>query len=88
MTNDDDKTIIIIRKIPGGWRVLRDKNFGLEKGEVSLATTCDGNLGKVMAIECAKAAATLAMADEIVLEMDADDAVHTRGLIDAKETEK
>lgn len=68
----DDKTVIIIKQTADGWQVNRFKNFGLEKGETVLATLCGGNLGKALAIECAKAAATIGMADEVVLELKND----------------
>lgn len=68
MTND--KVTIIIRQIAGGWAVLRHKTYGTEKGTTTLANTCGGAIGKALAIACAKQAAGLCMADEVILEMD------------------
>lgn len=65
----EDKVTIIIRKIHGGWRVERHRvHLGNDKGTESLATTCGGNLGKILALECARVAATIGMADEVVLD--------------------
>lgn len=60
---------LIIRKIENGWQVIR---FTGRKGEVLLATLCGGNMGKRLALACAKEAADslLLEAHEVVLEMD------------------
>jgi hypothetical protein len=65
-----DKVTIIIRQIAGGWAVLRHKTYGTEKGYTTLANTCGGVMGRVLAIECAKRAAGLCMADEVILERE------------------
>lgn len=60
---------ITIKAIPGGWRVTRFKEAGVDKGEISLATTCGGMLGKLLAVACAKAAAQIGMIDTILLDL-------------------
>ena len=63
-------TTIIIRKILGGFAVLRHKTSGLQKGETVLGTFCGGNLGRVLTINCAQTASLFCMADEVVFEDD------------------
>lgn len=60
---------ITIKAIHGGWRVTRFKQAGVDKGEVSLATLCGGNLGRTLAVTVAKAAAQIGMIDTILLDM-------------------
>jgi len=57
---------LIIRKITNGWQVIRKNQ---RKGEVILATLCGGNMGKRLAIHCAKFAAGSLLIDDVVLEM-------------------
>jgi hypothetical protein len=61
-------TTITIKKAESGWQVLRHKTRGLEKGEHVLATLCGGMIGKAMALDCAKLAASISLADKIVLD--------------------
>lgn len=63
-------TTIIIRKIPTGFTVIRNKTKGTEKGDVTLATLCGGLLGRVLTIQLARTASTMNMADVIVYEDD------------------
>lgn len=60
---------LIIRKIENGWQVIRSNQ---RKGEVILATLCGGNMGKRLALACAKEAAGSLLLEphEVVLEMD------------------
>lgn len=67
---------ITIRAIPGGWRVTRFKQAGVDKGEISLATTCGGMLGKLLAVACAQAAAQIGMIDTILLDLGDGDISH------------
>lgn len=78
---------IIIRQIEGGWAVLRHKTHGTEKGDTTLATLCGGNLGKVLAISCAKQAAQLCMADEVILETNGDSITIDPASSDTREIE-
>jgi hypothetical protein len=61
-------TTIIIRKTFGGYTVARFKTSGLQKGETSLGSFCGGQLGRILAIGCARTAADFCLADEVVLE--------------------
>ena len=62
-------TTITITQIPGGWTVIRTQKSERKTEEVMLATTCGGNLGGILAVEVAKTAAVISMADHV--EFDA-----------------
>jgi len=62
------KTTIIIRRTHDGFTVSRHKTAGLNKGETLLATVCGGSLGRLLSLDCAKAADCYSMADEVIYE--------------------
>lgn len=61
--------LILIEETATGWTVIQDKAKGLNKGRTTLATLCGGNLGRLLAMQCAKQAASVAMADGVTLRL-------------------
>lgn len=59
---------ITIKRIPGGYRVTRFKQAGVDAGEVPLATLCGGMLGAELAMAVALAAAHIGMIDDVYVE--------------------
>ena len=63
-------TYIIIRRTEDGHKVIQRKHSGLNKGDTVLGTFCGGRLGATLAIETAKTASEMILADDIIYDAE------------------